>query len=129
MSGRYALDTNVAIAVLNGEEEAVAQWQTAEEVLLPAPVLGEPLYGAAKSRRPEENATRARTLAAAMDFQPCDAAVCARYADLKLALARIGRPMPTNDLWIAACCLEAGAVIVSRDTHFDGVPGLEREEW
>ena len=128
-SGRYALDTNVAIALLNGEPAVVARWQAADEVVLPAPVLGELLYGAMKSSRREENRGKVHGLTVDMDFRACDQPVCARYAALKTDIAGRGRPIPANDLWIAACCIEADAILVSRDAHFDVVPGLQREEW
>jgi tRNA(fMet)-specific endonuclease VapC len=38
-------------------------------------------------------------------------------------------PIPENDLWIAACALQYGFVLVSRDGHFEYVEGLEVEAW
>ena len=35
-----------------------------------------------------------------------------------------GRPIPANDIWIAAHALEAGADLVSYDRHFDQIDGL-----
>lgn len=35
-----------------------------------------------------------------------------------------GRPIPSNDLWIAACALEAGAALLTLDAHFIEVDGL-----
>ena len=68
-------------------------------------------------------------LARTMEFIACDEAVCRRYAALKASLARAGRPIPDNDLWVAACCLAAGATLVTRDAHFQHVPDLVCEEW
>ena len=48
------------------------------------------------------------------------------YALIYRSLRRQGRPIPTNDLWIAASCLEHGAVLFSLDAHFDQVDGLRR---
>jgi predicted nucleic acid-binding protein len=47
-----------------------------------------------------------------------------RFARLAVALRRRGTPIPTNDLWIAAHALEAGADLVTLDTHFDLIDGL-----
>lgn len=129
MNGRYLLDTNIAIAVLNGEATAVSRWHAEPEVLLPAPVLAELLYGAMRSARPAENIERVRSLSRSMEFTACSAPVCFRYAQLKAELARAGLPIPTNDLWIAACCLEAEAILVPCDRHFDSIAELQREEW
>ena len=40
-----------------------------------------------------------------------------------------GRPIPENDVWIAALARQHELPIVSRDEHFDDVPGVERLAW
>jgi predicted nucleic acid-binding protein len=52
-----------------------------------------------------------------------------QYAAIRLELKRAGTPIPVNDLWIAALCRQHGCDIVSRDRHFDSVPGLRRVSW
>ncbi len=52
------------------------------------------------------------------------APVSHRYAEVHRALRRAGRPIPTNDLWIAAIAVEHGLVLYTRDAHFAHVPGL-----
>ncbi len=123
------LDTNIAIALLRAEPHVVERWSSADHVVLPAPVLAELLYGARRSGRPAENEERVLDLARAMEFVVCDQVVCRRYASLKAALSQSGRPIPNNDLWIAACCLAANATLVTRDAHFVGLPELVCEEW
>ena len=53
----------------------------------------------------------------------------ATYAALRVALKRAGSPIPTNDAWIAALALQHRRSVLSRDRHFDAVPGLERKGW
>ena len=127
--GRMAIDSNLAIAILNGESGLAERLEELGEVLLPAPVLGELLYGARRSARVAENEQRVRNLTRVTRFIPCDEAACEAYGTAKARLMAAGRPIPDNDLWIAACCLAVGAVLVSRDAHFDAVEGLRREEW
>jgi len=38
----------------------------------------------------------------------------------------MGRPIPTNDVWIAGSCMEHVATPFSLDAHFDAVDGLLR---
>ena len=47
-----------------------------------------------------------------------------RYSRIALSLRRKGRPIPTNDIWIAAHAMETGAELISFDEHFDQVDGL-----
>jgi predicted nucleic acid-binding protein len=49
-------------------------------------------------------------------------------AEVKQGLRRRGRPIPINDVWIAASCMEHGALILTLDAHFDAVDGLRRHE-
>lgn len=51
------------------------------------------------------------------------------YAVLCHELREAGHPIPSNDAWIAAQAREHGLPIVSRDTHFDAIPGLRRLGW
>ena len=51
------------------------------------------------------------------------------YAEIALELKQKGKPIPGNDLWIAALCRQHSLPLVSRDRHFDGVAGLRRLNW
>ena len=47
-----------------------------------------------------------------------------RYARIAVSLRAKGRPIPSNDIWIAAHAMETGADLVSYDRHFEAVDGL-----
>lgn len=51
------------------------------------------------------------------------------YARVRVSLKKLGRSIPANDAWIAALALQHHLPVLSRDTHFDDVPGLRRETW
>jgi predicted nucleic acid-binding protein len=51
------------------------------------------------------------------------------YAAISVELRQAGKPIPTNDLWIAALCRQHGLPLLSRDRHFDAVPGIQRVDW
>jgi tRNA(fMet)-specific endonuclease VapC len=123
------LDTNIAIALLNGDPEVAARWSEVDEALIPAPVLGELLYGARHSSRQAENEAAVRALAMDMTLVPCDETVCDRYASIKAQLAQDGQPIPENDIWIAACAAASSAALVTRDSHFSVVDGLYCVAW
>ena len=52
-----------------------------------------------------------------------------RYAEIRDGLKRKGRPILANDLWIAALARQHALPLLSRDQHFDSVPGLKRVGW
>ena len=51
------------------------------------------------------------------------------YAAINVELRRTGKPIPTNDLWIAALCRQHDLPLLSRDRHFDAVSGIQRLDW
>jgi tRNA(fMet)-specific endonuclease VapC len=51
------------------------------------------------------------------------------YASIRHELKSKGRPIPENDLWIAALARQESLEIVSRDPHFDRIEGVVRVDW
>ena len=62
-SGRFLLDTNIIIALLEGDDTVLSNLEHAPEVFVPAVALGELFFGAAKSGRPSENSARVEQFA------------------------------------------------------------------
>jgi tRNA(fMet)-specific endonuclease VapC len=48
------------------------------------------------------------------------------YSDLFAYLRKKGKPIPTNDLWIAALVVQYQLVLFDRDSDFDNVPQIAR---
>lgn len=130
-NGKYLLDTNVLIALL--EEEIVIQDQGSSQkttpVSLPAPAIGELYYGARKSRNTTENLAKVDRLTQRFPLLYCDLDTARWYGIIKNQLQREGRPIPNNDIWIAAIAMQYGLVLVTRDAHFDAVKSLQTECW
>jgi tRNA(fMet)-specific endonuclease VapC len=55
--------------------------------------------------------------------------VAARYARVRFDLKQRGHPIPENDIWIAAACLDLEVPLLSRDDHFNLVPELNVISW
>lgn len=124
------LDTNIVVAILKREEVVLVKL---EEVLgslfVSVIALGELRFGARKSSRVEENLQRVEGFAAESNILPCDEETARIYGDVKDGLRRKGRPIPENDIWIAAAARQHGLVLVTRDGHFEHVEGLWLERW
>ncbi len=129
MSGRYLLDTNIVIALFANELAIIQRLGEAEEVFTPSVVLGELYYGARKSKRVKENLMRMDEFAARSIVLGCDAETARRYGEVKNGLWQRGRPIPENDIWIAAIALQYDLTLVARDAHFGEVDGLKIEAW
>ena len=129
MPGRIPLDTNIVIALFAGEKPVRERLAECPEVFLSSTVLGELYYGALKSSQAGANFARIGELAAAVTILPCDAATARLYGEIKASLRLKGRPIPENDIWIAAVAQQYGLSLATRDEHFNHVAGLAAEAW
>jgi tRNA(fMet)-specific endonuclease VapC len=125
---KLAVDSNRYTDFCTGDEKAVQIIRSAEEIHMPLIVLAELRAGFANGNRRAANESlltrflnAARTRVVVPDEQTTHF-----YADLYLSLRKKGRPIPTNDLWIAALVLQHDLVLFDRDAHFDQVPRLAR---
>jgi tRNA(fMet)-specific endonuclease VapC len=123
------LDTNALFAVADGEASVLELVGGADRVAVPVIVLGEYRFGIAQSRHRVSYEGWLRQWTAAVEILDIDDRSTHSYSTIALELKRKGAPMPTNDLWIAALCRQHSLPLVSRDKHFDSVPGLQRLDW
>jgi len=129
VSGKLAVDTNAVIAYREGIVTVCILMEGAGTIFLPVVVLGELFYGAANSAQPQKNEHAVRQFLAQSVLLPIDEGIAIRYATIRLELKRTGRPIPENDLWIAATCLELDIPLLTVDRHFDYVQGLQVINW
>lgn len=123
------LDTNALAAVADGDADVAARLSAAERVAIPVIVLGEYRFGILQSRRRAEYAQWLDDTVSATPIFEITEATTHHYAAIRVELKRSGRPIPSNDLWIAALCREHHFDLLSRDVHFDSVRGLRRLGW
>lgn len=123
---RILLDTNAYVAFKRGDANALAVLRRAPEIALCPTVLGELLAGFACGSQETKNrreiaeflhTPRVRMLS-------IDGETAEHYAALFAAQRRAGRPVPTNDLWIAAVAMQHGYAVFSLDSHFGDMAGL-----
>lgn len=129
MSGRYLLDTNIVIALFASDASILDHLFKAAEIFVPSTVIGELCYGAYKSTKARENLARLDRFAANCTVVACDGGTARQYGEVKFKLRQSGRPIPENDIWIAAMAFQHHLTLVSRDEHFQAVAGLEVELW
>ena len=123
------LDTNALSAVADNEPKAVELYNNADAIALAVIVLGEFRFGIAQSRNRNEYESWLRKLVGMTRVLDIDERTTAEYAQVRVELKKIGRPIPSNDVWIAALCRQHSLPILSRDGHFDFVPGIQRLDW
>jgi tRNA(fMet)-specific endonuclease VapC len=125
---KLALDTNAYSALQLGNRPVLKQLiDEAELLALPFIVDAELRAGFLKGLRGAENYAKLQK------FQSLDRVIVLwpdkhtneLYAQVWAELAGKGRPIPTNDVWIAALCLQHRLGLVTADVHFNDVPLLQ----
>jgi predicted nucleic acid-binding protein len=123
------LDTNGLSALADGNAELEPVLRRAAETAIPAIVLGEYKYGIRRSRDRLRYERWLPVVLAGCRVLAVDEGTAEYYAEIRDELRRRGRPIPANDVWIAALARQHALPVLSRDKHFDLVPGLTRIAW
>ena len=122
-----ALDTNAYTALKRNASEAVTIVQHAPLIGISSIVLGELLGGfAAGSRRTANNLELEQFLASPrVKILVVDEHTAEQYAVVYSELRKAGKPIPTNDMWIAAHAVQHNLTLFSYDNHFQNVNSLD----
>jgi len=123
------VDTNALSAAADGDPGVVAILARAGQMAIPVIVLGEYRYGIAQSRNRANYEGWLTGLLQDCFVLDITEPTTQYYAEITLELKRKGKPIPTNDLWIAALCRQHSLPLLSRDQHFDLVTGSKRIGW
>ncbi|MFH1983821.1 MAG: type II toxin-antitoxin system VapC family toxin [Pseudomonadota bacterium] len=126
---KLVIDTNIYCDFAEGVPQSVDVIATlGRDLYLPAIVIGELSYGFMKGNRREANERKLDEIIRLLDITIVDAtrSVASKYGLIYLSLIRNGRKIPLNDVWIAACCMEIGGTLLTRDHHFDQVEQIDK---
>ena len=123
---KVLIDTNAYSHLLDGDQSVRDLLSRATKVYVSSIVLGELQTGfkcGSKDRKNREMLDRflSKSTVEVVDVTAETAEV---YASIMDSLRKIGKPIPTNDVWIAAHATEVGAAVLTFDKHFTSIPGL-----
>ena len=120
------LDTSAYSAFKRGNPEAIDLLRKAPDILLPVIVLGELWSGFESGSKRETNRHELDAFLSSPRVLVVQAGIetAARYAVIHAYLRANGRPIPTNDLWIAALAMEHGIALFTADAHFLQLPQI-----
>ena len=131
----FLLDTNAFSDLMREHsafEKRLAGLSENDAVVLCTVVRGEILFGLLRlepGKRRSELESKAGKLFAAIPCEPISETAAAHYAKTKQSRQTKGLALDENDLWIAACALALPATLVSRDSDFRQIDGLNVEDW
>ncbi|MBQ9623162.1 MAG: type II toxin-antitoxin system VapC family toxin [Treponema sp.] len=123
MNGKL-IDTNVIIRFFKGETEFFSLFDDMEQLYVSSVSVGELMYGAELSKKSDFNRQNYFCFCEQMKVLQPDLEVAKMYGKIKSNLKAKGRPIPENDIWIAATALAADLELVTADTDFENISGL-----
>lgn len=117
---RLFVDTSAYSALLRGDTRVRDALRSADEIRVNPVVLGELLAGFLGGRNRKKNEAELRRFMGSprVALVPIDEQTAERYALVVASLRRRGRPIPSNDLWIAASAAQHGLRLLTLDAHF-----------
>ena len=123
------LDTHAVSALLAGDPALAERLAGSDRHHLPVIVIGEYRYGLMRSRHRRNLSLLLDSLVRESIVLRIDETTALQYAQVRDELRAHGRPIPENDVWIAALARQHDEPVVSRDGHFEAVRGLRRVGW
>ena len=120
---RFCLDTSAYSHFKRGDAAAVEALTRATWVGVPVIVIGELRTGFLLGGQADRNEAELVRFVAhpVVDVLAVDEEAAQIYAEIVVAQRRAGKPVPTNDLWIAALAARTGAPVLTYDGHFAAI--------
>jgi len=125
---KLVLDTNIYSDYAEGLPDVVdLMTRFGEFLYIPSIVLGELSFGFLKGRRRRFNEQKLEEVIRMLNIEVIDVTrdVARKYGLICATLVKNGTKIPINDVWIAACCMEIGGTLLTRDQHFKYVDQIE----
>lgn len=126
---RFLLDINIVSAWLQGDTAIADNIDKAMVVYIPIIVIGELYYGASFSTQVQKNTENVKKLTSRYQVLSIDEETTIMYGNIKAFLRKKGKPIPENDIWIAAIAMQFNLSLVTLDKHFTEIEGILLEAW
>ena len=120
------IDTNIYTYALKGEAETIKVLRRAQRISICAISIGELLSGFKAGSKEKKNREELNQFldSPRVRLHFVDEDTAEFYAEIQNGLRKKGKPIPTNDIWIAATALQHGLKLFTNDQHFKYIAGL-----
>ncbi len=128
-SGEFLIDTNALIKLM--ARDPTLRWRIGHDFrcFLSFISVGELYAGAHQSSRRAFNLGEVQRICQEIPILPWDLEIADHYGRIHAALRAKGKPIPQNDVWIAATAVRHGLALITLDQHFSLIDGLPTEIW
>ena len=120
------IDTNIYTHALRGDQETISVLQQVQEIGICSISIGELLSGFKAGTREKKNREELAEFldAPRVKIFGIDENTAEFYATILDELRKKGKPVPTNDVWIASVAFQYGFPLFTKDRHFEQISGL-----
>jgi tRNA(fMet)-specific endonuclease VapC len=129
MSGKkYLLDTNIIIDLFIGNQDIEKKIKQLKTPIVSVITIGELYFGAEKSQQKSKHLKQVNEFVEICTILDIDLATTKIYGKIKTALKIKGRPIPENDLWIAATSIQHNLTLATKDKHFTEIEDIDLKQ-
>ena len=120
MAVKYLVDTSAYSLAARGEPKTAEIFRSAPRLFLTPVVRAELLNGFRLGSKTAQNVAQFAKFcrSSRVEMLSIDEATSDFYSAISLSLRAKGKPIPTNDIWIAASAMQFGLSVVTADAHF-----------
>ena len=117
---RVMLDSDAYSMLMRGDSRVGDVVRSAEQIVMPAVVVGELMYAFRQGQHTEQHVDQLRSFLDRpyVSFVPAGPVTADRFARIMDSLRQRGIQVPTNRVWVAAHAMETGADLVSADRYY-----------
>lgn len=119
-------DTNAYASFKRNEKSIIEIVQSAELIGITPIVIGELIAGFEGGNKVQQNKVELEQFleSSRVIIYPITRDTSFFFSQIYSSLKNKGKPIPTNDMWIASQALEHGCVVCTHDKHFSFIEGL-----
>ncbi|MBO9595152.1 MAG: type II toxin-antitoxin system VapC family toxin [Niabella sp.] len=126
---KYLLDTNIIVEVFGGDKELAEKIDKLSVIYISSIVAGELYTGINRVKNKSRHLKKFEDFLQICTILNADQTTAVHYGIIMAALYKKGKPIPTNDIWIAAIAQQHNLTLITRDKHFTEIEGLKTKVW
>ena len=126
---KFLLDTNIVIEIFDGNKAIADKINELPEFYISTVVLGELYVGINRVVNKAKHIKKLNEFLKLCIVLDADSATAKHYGASIAHLYKKGKPIPTNDVWIASVALQHKLTLVTMDKHFNEIEGLKVKRW
>lgn len=126
---KILLDTNIVIEVLKGNKIFADKIVRLPGFYIPTIVLGELYTGINRVTNKAKHLKMLADFLTLCRIVHIDATTSRLYGEIMATLYKKGKPLPTNDVWIAAITKQYKFTLITKDNHFKEIKNIIVKYW